>query len=287
MSKDGTTGEKLPTSSSSCSSLPQGIQNLEITHSDDPTPTNSLHQVAPATSQPRKRSRINTNGEAALTPDDELPDILPYINKRARPSLGELGRGAYVKLRNIQTKYVRWETTLSFLKKYHELKTTPAYLRLTPVLPFSRDNVALQNRWSAILTDTQRRLLALLTDEADRQRANHKKQILDLRTQLRSNVANDKEYEEATAALQAVSDRTKKQEQAIKMKRLQRDLDAGNQKSAQDFPKPDRRNPGPDKTTTNKSKKNPKTRQARPKGKPGKISRADAELLALIRKLRK
>ena len=166
MSKDGTTGEKLPTSSSSCSSLPQGIQNLEITTGDDPTPTNSLHQVATAPSQPRKRSRINTNGEAALTPDDELPDILPYINKRARPSLGELGRGAYVKLRNIQTKYVRWETTLSFLKKYQELKITPAYLRLTPILPFSRDNVALQNRWSAILTDTQKKLLALLTDEA-------------------------------------------------------------------------------------------------------------------------
>ena len=114
MSKDGTTGEKLPTSSSSCSSLPQGIQNLEITNGDeDPTPTNSLHQVAPATSQPRKRSCINTNGEAVLVPDDELPDILPYINKRARPRLGELGRGAYVKLRNVQTKYVRWETTLS------------------------------------------------------------------------------------------------------------------------------------------------------------------------------
>ena len=175
---------------------------------------------------------------------------------------------------------------MSFLKKYNELKITPAYLRLTPILPFSRDNVALQNRWSAILNDTQRRLLALLTDEADRQRANQKKQILYLRTLLRSNVANDKVYEEATAALQAVSDRTKKQEQAIKMKRLQRDLGAGNQKSAQDFPKPDRKNPSPEKPTTNKSKENPKSRQARPKGKPGKISRADAELLALIRKLR-
>ena len=150
-------GEKLPTSSISCSSLPQGIQNLEITHGDeDPTPTNSLHQVAPATSQPRKRSRINTNGEAALAPDNELPDILPYINKRARPSLDELGHGAYVKLRNIQTKYVRWETTLSFLKKYSELKITPAYLRLTPILPFSRDNVALQNRWSARSSMTRR-----------------------------------------------------------------------------------------------------------------------------------
>ena len=74
MSKDGTTGEKLPTSSSSCSSLPQGIQTSRShTVTKIRRPTNSLHQVAPATSQPRKRSRINTNGEAALAPDDELP----------------------------------------------------------------------------------------------------------------------------------------------------------------------------------------------------------------------
>ena len=113
--------------------------------------TNCLHQVAPATSPPRKCHRINTGGEAALAPDDELPDILPYINKRARPSLGELGRGAYVKLRNVQTKYIQWETTLCFLKKYSELKITPAYLKLMPIFPFSRDNEALRNRWSAVL----------------------------------------------------------------------------------------------------------------------------------------
>ena len=227
------------------------------------------HQVALATSQPRKRSRINTNWEAALAPDDELSDILPYINKRARPSLGELGRGAYVKLRNVQTKYVRWETTLSFLMKYSELKIMQAYLRLTPILPFSRDNEALRNRWSAVLNETQRRLLALLTDEADRQRANHKMQILDLRTNLRSNVANDKEYEETTAALQAVLDRTKKQEQAIKMKRLQRDLEAGNQKIHPGFSQIGPQKPGPEKSTRNKPKKNPKSRQTRPKGKQG------------------
>ena len=76
-----------------------------------------------------------------------------------------------------------------------------------------------------------------LTDEADRQRVNHTKQILDLCTHLRINVASDKEYEEATAALQVVLDHTKKQEQAIKMKRQP--------KSTPDFPKPDRKKPRP------------------------------------------
>ena len=42
------------------------------------------------------------------------------------------------------------------------------------------------------------------------------------------------------------------------MKRLQRDLEAGDQKSIPNFPKPDHRNPGPEKTTTNKPKKNTK-----------------------------
>ena len=55
---------------------------------------------------------------------DKLLDTLPDTNKQAGPSLGEPDRGVYISLRDMSTKYVRWETTLS-LPKYQELNVAP------------------------------------------------------------------------------------------------------------------------------------------------------------------
>ena len=69
--------------------------DMLVTMTVDKTGTMTL--VDKPLAKPRKRQRQSTAGKDAFIDlaDDELLDILPYINKRARPSLGELGRSVY------------------------------------------------------------------------------------------------------------------------------------------------------------------------------------------------
>ena len=159
-------------------------------------------------------------------------------------------------------------------------------MKLSPTLPFARENVALQNRWNAIVAEAQRNLLSLLISEADRQRATQKSEIASLRENLCIKFDSQKEYEEANAALQAVTERTRKQEQAIRMKRLQRDIDATDEKSAKkDFRPAERKNPVPEKSN-GKQAKNSNRKPTKRRGKKAKTSRQDVEILKLLRLLR-
>ena len=123
--------------------------------------------------------------------------------------------------------------------------------------------------------------------EADRQRATQKSEIASLRENLRTKFDSQKEYQEANAALQAITERTRKQEQAIRMKRLQRDIEATNEKSPKkDFQSAERKNPVLEKSN-GKQAKNSNRRPNKQRGKKAKTSRQDAEILKLLRLLRK
>ena len=166
--------------------------DMLVTMTVDKTGTMTL--VDKPLAKPRKRQRQSTAGKDAFIDlaDDELPDILPYIIKRARPSLGELGRSVYFATQH-DKKYVRWESTLSSLKKYREPNVSPDYMKLSPSFLFVRDNIPLQNRWNAIITEAQQNLLSLSISEADQQRVTQKAEIANLRENLRTTFDSTKE----------------------------------------------------------------------------------------------
>ena len=106
MSSPGGQVGQQPTGTPSMTELISRIESLDLATREPRPPTSASVRTMTLVDKPlanlRKRQRQSTAGKDAVInlADEELPDILPYINKRALSNLGELEHNVYVRLRN-------------------------------------------------------------------------------------------------------------------------------------------------------------------------------------------